>query len=75
MPSRTDPAYRPPVAAKHGPNRQRLELVDLTGDLGAEVDRLVSLGARVRERAGEAAVERADPDGDEFSLAAAEAGS
>jgi catechol 2,3-dioxygenase-like lactoylglutathione lyase family enzyme len=55
----------PPLAPKHGRNRQRLDLT--TDDVGAEVARLVSLGAtRLGDRDG--GVELADPDGNEFGL-------
>ena len=55
----------PPVAPRHGRNRQRLDLV--TADLGAEVDRLRSLGATwVTDLVD--GVELADPDGNEFGL-------
>ena len=56
----------PPVAAKHGRNRQRLDLV--ADDVPAEVARLVGLGAR---QLGDldGAVELADPDGNEFLVA------
>jgi hypothetical protein len=57
----------PPVAPKHGRNRQRFDLV--APDIAAEVARLVALGAaELGERDG--AVELADPDGNEFSITA-----
>jgi catechol 2,3-dioxygenase-like lactoylglutathione lyase family enzyme len=60
----------PPVAPRHGRNRQRFELAAADGDQGAEVDRLVSLGA-TRLEVGEAgAVMLADPDGNEFFVTA-----
>jgi len=56
----------PPVAPKHGRNRQRFDLV--ATDLAAEAARLVALGAtRLGDRDG--GVEFADPDGNEFWLA------
>lgn len=57
----------PPVEPKHGPNRQRFDLV--TDDPSAEAERLISLGAT---RLGNLAdgVELADPDGNEFRLQA-----
>ena len=57
----------PPVKTKHGPNRQRFDLV--TDDPSTEAERLISLGAT---RLGDLAdgVELADPDGNEFSLQA-----
>lgn len=55
----------PPVAPRHGRNRQRLDLV--TADLSTEVDRLTSLGAtRLTDLVD--GVELADPDGNEFAL-------
>jgi catechol 2,3-dioxygenase-like lactoylglutathione lyase family enzyme len=56
----------PPVEPKDGRNRQRLDLAT-DGDLGAEVERLVALGAtRLRDLDG--GVELADPDGNEFTV-------
>jgi hypothetical protein len=56
----------PPVAPKHGRNRQRFDLA--ADDLETEVARLLSLGAtQVGDRDGR--VELADPDGNEFSVA------
>ena len=53
----------PPVAPKHGRNRQRFDLA--AADVSAEVRRLEALGAtRLGERDG--TVELADPDGNEF---------
>jgi predicted enzyme related to lactoylglutathione lyase len=57
-----------PVAPKHGRNRQRFDLVLADGDLAAEVDRLLALGATRLGSAGDGAVELADPDGNEFWL-------
>jgi len=61
----------PPVAAKTGKNRLHFDLVPgAGGDQGAEVDRLVSLGAR-RLDIGQGGVEwvvMADPDGNEFCV-------
>ena len=58
----------PPVAPKHGRNRQRLDLA--APDLAAEVQRLVGLGAtELGDRDG--SVELADPDGNEFSVSRA----
>jgi predicted enzyme related to lactoylglutathione lyase len=57
----------PPVAPKHGRNRQRFDLV--TDDLEPEVARLVSLGA-THITQGDGRAELADPDGNEFSLRA-----
>ena len=55
----------PPVAPKHGRNRQRLDLT--APDLAAEVARVVALGAiELGERDG--GIELADPDGNEFSI-------
>jgi hypothetical protein len=61
----------PPVPAKHGRSRQRLELALVDGGLGVEVDRLVALGATLlssTNSTGDGAVELADPDGNEFRL-------
>ena len=57
---------RPPVAPKHGRNRQRFDLV--TADPSSKAERLVSLGATVSPIAD--GVELADPDGNEFGLRA-----
>jgi hypothetical protein len=55
----------PPVAPKHGRNRQRFDLT--TDDLAGEVERLVALGAtRLNDRDGR--VELTDPDGNEFAV-------
>jgi predicted enzyme related to lactoylglutathione lyase len=54
----------PPLAPKHGRNRQRFDLVLTDHDLEAEVDRLVSLGAS----RSDGTVEMVDPDGNEFRL-------
>jgi catechol 2,3-dioxygenase-like lactoylglutathione lyase family enzyme len=58
----------PPVAPKHGRNRQRFEITLADGGLAAEVDRLLALGATRLGSAGDGAVELADPDGNEFCL-------
>ena len=55
----------PPVEPRHGPNRQRFDLV--TDDPSDEADRLISLGATRRGDLADG-VELADPDGNEFSL-------
>ena len=62
----------PPVAPKDGPGRLWLEL-RATGDLSAEVERLVSLGASPLDVGGDDddAVMLADPDGNEFGVRAA----
>ena len=57
----------PPVAPKHGRNRQRFHLTLADGDLAAEADRLLALGATRLGGAG-GTVELTDPDGDEFCL-------
>jgi Glyoxalase-like domain len=57
----------PPVEPKHGRNRQRFDLVT-DDDLGAEIERLVSLGATRLGAAVAGGVELADPDGNEFGL-------
>ncbi len=58
----------PPVAPKHGRNRQRFDVTLADGDLAAEVDRLIALGANQLRSAEDGAVELADPDGNEFRL-------
>jgi len=58
----------PPVAPKHGRNRQRFDLTLVDGDLSAEVDRLVTLGATRLGSVADDAVELADPDGNAFGL-------
>jgi predicted enzyme related to lactoylglutathione lyase len=60
----------PPVAPKHGPNRQRLELLadTVSSQVSTEADRLVSLGATVLGATEAGVFELADPDGNEFSL-------
>jgi len=58
----------PPVASKHGRNRQRFDLALTAGDLAAEVDRLVALGATRLGSAGDGTIELGDPDGNEFCL-------
>jgi hypothetical protein len=57
----------PPVAPKHGRNRQRFDLV--TGDPGSEIQRLVSIGATLLADLVDG-VELVDPDGNEFRLRA-----
>ncbi|MCY7396280.1 MAG: VOC family protein [Nocardioides sp.] len=57
----------PPVAPKRGRNRQRFE-VTLAGDLTAEADRLVRLGASRLPSNAYGDLELADPDGNEFRL-------
>ena len=53
----------PPLNERHG--RNRMHFVLLADDLGAEVSRLMEVGATVVERRG-AEIELADPDGNEF---------
>ena len=52
---------------KRGRNRQRFDLALTDGDLAAEVERLVALGA-TRLGGDDDVVELADPGGNEFSL-------
>ncbi|MBM7076202.1 VOC family protein [Micromonospora humida] len=59
----------PPVAAKQGRNRQRLDLAP-AGDQQAEVDRLVALGATRLGVGASGDVVLADPDGNEFCVTA-----
>ena len=61
----------PPVAPKHARNQQRFALTLADGDLRAEVDRLVALGAARCARTEDGGVELTDPDGNEFRLTAA----
>ena len=58
----------PPVGPKHGRNRQRFDLALADGDLAAEIDRLVALGATQLGSAADGAIELVDPDGNEFCL-------
>ncbi|MFG3053330.1 VOC family protein [Kitasatospora sp. NPDC048239] len=59
----------PPVASKTGPNRLHFELALPAGaDREAEVDRLVSLGARRTGNGEGGRVLMLDPDGNEFSV-------
>jgi hypothetical protein len=58
----------PPVAPKHVRNRQRFDLTLGAGELSAEVDRLVALGAIQLDSGEDGGVELADPDGNEFHL-------
>lgn len=60
----------PPVAPKHGRNRQRFDLVPVDGDLVVEVDRLIALGATRRGSTRNGPIELADADDNEFCLAA-----
>lgn len=60
----------PPVAPKVGRNRQRFELAVPGGELRAEVDRLVALGATRLHIGDDGVVEMGDPDGNEFRLTA-----
>ncbi len=54
----------PPLNERHGRNRMHLVLA-ATGDLEAEVERLVGLGASVVSQV-DGRVEMADPDGNEL---------
>jgi len=58
----------PPIAPRHGRNRQRLDLV--ADDPDTEAERLVALGATLLIGADDATgrLELADPDGNEFGL-------
>ncbi|MEU0059607.1 VOC family protein [Streptomyces sp. NPDC006334] len=61
----------PPVAPKRGPNRLFFELALPTdADREAEIDRLISLGAKRADtgEAGEGRLRLLDPDGNEFSV-------
>lgn len=59
----------PPLDERHGPHRLLFDLVT-ADDLGAEVTRLVALGATAAGR-DEGTVVLADPDGNEFRLSRA----
>jgi catechol 2,3-dioxygenase-like lactoylglutathione lyase family enzyme/predicted enzyme related to lactoylglutathione lyase len=71
-PEKTGPfvTWGPPVPAKRTKNRLHLDLVPEGGDQGAEVERLIALGAaRVDIGQGEVDwVVMADPDGNEFCV-------
>lgn len=56
----------PPLAPRSERNRQRFELV--TGDLEAEVERLVASGATGARSVAPAVVALTDPDGNEFDV-------
>jgi len=60
----------PPVNPKEARNRQRFDLAPPDGDVGAEADRLVSLGATRLEVGEDGAVALVDPDGNEFTVKA-----
>lgn len=57
-----------PVSPLQSSDRQRFELVTTGGDLEAEADRLVELGARRVRATGHGEILMADPDGIEFRL-------
>jgi hypothetical protein len=62
--------WGPPVPPKITKNRLHLEIAPDRGDQGAELDRLVSLGA-TRTDIGQSNVDwvgMADPDGNEFRV-------
>ena len=58
----------PPVMPVDPAEAQHFELVVVDGGAAAEVDRLVALGATLRDRDGKGVVRLADPDGVEFRL-------
>ncbi|MGW6276408.1 VOC family protein [Kribbella sp. NPDC055071] len=58
----------PPVGPKVGPNRLYFDLTPVDGDVQAEVDRLVSLGATRTSEDSAGRVAMTDPDGNEFCL-------
>jgi catechol 2,3-dioxygenase-like lactoylglutathione lyase family enzyme len=64
----------PPVAPRHGRNRQRLDLV--TDDPVSEAERLVALGGTLlsADHGADGSLELADPDGNEFGLRAERSG-
>jgi catechol 2,3-dioxygenase-like lactoylglutathione lyase family enzyme len=59
-----------PVSSRQGADRQRFELVATGGDLDAEADRLVRLGAGSLRPTDRGTILLADPDGTEFHLRA-----
>ena len=59
-----------PVSSREGADRQRLELMATGGDLEAEADRLVGLGARRLRTMAPGTLLLTDPDGTEFRLRA-----
>ena len=61
----------PPLAPKHGRNRQRLDLTVTSADLAAAVDHVTALGAVRLGTLADDVVELADPDGNEFWLSTA----
>ena len=59
----------PPLAPRHGSNRQRFDLTPPAhGDQRSEIDRLVSLGATRLAVEADGSVVLADPDGNEFCV-------
>ncbi|MCO8276014.1 VOC family protein [Actinoplanes sp. TRM 88003] len=61
----------PPVAPNEQPNRQRFVLTAVGADQRTEVERLIALGATRLGDGADGTVDLADPDGNQFSLAAA----
>lgn len=59
----------PPLAPKHGRNRQRFDLTVTDCDAALEVDRLLALGAIRLGANADGSMALADPDGNEFCLA------
>jgi catechol 2,3-dioxygenase-like lactoylglutathione lyase family enzyme len=63
--------WGPPVPPKRAPNRLRLALAPpATSDQRREIDRLVTLGARLLGADADGGALLADPDGNEFRVAA-----
>ncbi len=60
----------PPVAPRLTRDRHRLDLLAGDGDVTAEVDRLVSLGATLLAVGEDGSADLTDPDGNEFCLRA-----
>lgn len=58
----------PPVLPVRPAEPQHFELVVVDADPAAEVERLVSLGATIRQRSGNGTLVLADPDGLEFHV-------
>jgi len=70
-PDRLSVWLQPTDAPKAGKNRDHMDLVADDGDVEAEVERLIALGARhadVGQRGDEGFVVLADPEGNEFCL-------
>jgi hypothetical protein len=56
------------VAHRGGSNRQRLDITIADGDLGVQMERLVSFGAARLDDGEDGDVVLADPDGNQFHV-------